>query len=236
MWVALAGLVLLASGCATAPVSAPQAAFEAEGAHTIVHGKGTDEIARLLARMESSDLRVGRSSKPAPTGLDQRDTARSDFVSQAMAHLGTRYRYGGDSPEDGFDCSGLIWFTARESLGLQLPRNAAAQAKEGVQVARADLKRGDLVFFNTQGRRYSHVGIYLGNDRFLHAPSSGGKVRVDQMSASYWKARYNGARRLAALSGAGQPLAQAPASTVKAATRVAANNRATTSRQRTARR
>lgn len=118
------------------------------------------------------------------------------MVSEALNYLGIRYRFGGSSPDTGFDCSGLVTYSAERSLGLKLPRNAAEMAQQGVSVNKNELKAGDLVFFNTMGRRYSHVGIYLGDDRFVHSPSSGGVVRVENMTMAYWTKRYNGARRL----------------------------------------
>ena len=118
------------------------------------------------------------------------------MVSEALNYLGIRYRFGGNSPDTGFDCSGLVAYTAERSLGLKLPRNAAEIAQQGISVAKNELKAGDLVFFNTLGRRYSHVGIYLGDDRFVHSPSAGGVVRVENMTMAYWSKRYNGARRL----------------------------------------
>ncbi len=118
------------------------------------------------------------------------------MVSEALNHLGIRYRFGGSTPETGFDCSGLVAYSAERGLGLKLPRNAAEIAQQGVSVAKNELQVGDLVFFNTMGRRYSHVGIYLGDDRFMHSPSAGGVVRVESMTMAYWSKRYNGARRL----------------------------------------
>lgn len=122
--------------------------------------------------------------------------AQNPLTRQALQHLGINYRYGGDSPREGFDCSGLIVFSAQESLGLKLPRRSADMARVGLKVKKEDLMVGDLVFFNTRGPRYSHVGIYLGNELFVHAPSSGGSVRVENMTKRYWAKRYNGARRL----------------------------------------
>ena len=84
-----------------------------------------------------------------------------------------------------------VTYTAERSLGLKLPRNAAEIAQQGISVAKNELKAGDLVFFNTLGRRYSHVGIYLGDDRFVHSPSAGGVVRVENMTMAYWSKRYN---------------------------------------------
>ena len=118
------------------------------------------------------------------------------MTRQALQLLGINYRYGGTSPDKGFDCSGLVHYTAQASLGLKLPRRSADIARVGAQIKQSDLVVGDLVFFNTLGRRYSHVGIYIGSGHFVHAPASGGKVRVETMTAGYWKTRYNGARRI----------------------------------------
>lgn len=115
---------------------------------------------------------------------------------QALQQLGVRYRYGGTSPSNGFDCSGLVHFTAKESLGLKLPRRSADIAGAGKGVKRQELVAGDLVFFNTLGARFSHVGIYLGGDLFVHAPSSGGVVRVENMKTPYWNQRFTAARRI----------------------------------------
>ncbi|TAL81246.1 MAG: NlpC/P60 family protein [Candidimonas sp.] len=120
------------------------------------------------------------------------------LASTALRFLGIRYRYGGIAPKSGFDCSGLVAYAAEKSLGLKLPHRAAEMAHEGKSVPRDSLKKGDLVFFNTRGRRYSHVGIYLGDHKFVHAPRKGQVVRVESMDEAYWKKRYNGARRLAA--------------------------------------
>ncbi|TAK67156.1 MAG: peptidoglycan endopeptidase [Betaproteobacteria bacterium] len=120
----------------------------------------------------------------------------SSIALQALAHLGTPYRVGGLSPQTGFDCSGLVAYVYREGAGLALPRNTFDLAVLGQAVERAALRPGDLVFYNTQRREYSHVGIYLGEDRFIHAPASGGEVRVESLRADYWMRRYNGARRV----------------------------------------
>lgn len=119
------------------------------------------------------------------------------LASTALSVLGIKYRYGGEAPNTGFDCSGLVIYAAEKSLGLKLPRRSAEIAREGTSVKRDELKRGDLVFFNTRGHRYSHVGIYLGDRKFVHAPRKGSVVRIEDMDIAYWKKRYNGARRLA---------------------------------------
>jgi len=123
-------------------------------------------------------------------------TPIAPLVAAALEHLGVRYRWGGNSPKSGFDCSGLVVYAARESLGLQLPRTAATQARTGMAVKKSELQAGDLVFFNTRGARYSHVGIYAGDGKFIHAPRTGAVVRVESMRSSYWSQRYTGARRL----------------------------------------
>lgn len=147
--------------------------------------------------------------------------ARSDkpLAQTALNFLGIKYRFGGDTPNEGFDCSGLVAYVAEKSLGLKLPRRSAELAHEGLTVDRDELKKGDLVFFNTRRSRNSHVGIYLGNHEFVHAPSTGSVVRIDSMDASYWKKRYNGARRLAANTAK----AAAPADEIDTTVMTAAN-------------
>jgi cell wall-associated NlpC family hydrolase len=121
----------------------------------------------------------------------------SDLVISSMGYLGVPYRFGGNSQETGFDCSGFTSHVYQHVLGIKLPRRASEQAQmSGMQnVDVADLKPGDLVFFNTLRRAFSHVGIYIGNNRFIHAPRSGTVVRIEDMGLSYWQQRFNGARR-----------------------------------------
>ena len=137
-------------------------------------------------------------SEPAPAAAPviRATDAASSVALQALAHLGTPYRPGGLSPQTGFDCSGLVAYVYREGAGVSLPRNTFELSHLGQAVERSALRPGDLVFYNTQRREYSHVGIYLGEDRFIHAPSSGGDVRVESLRADYWVRRYNGARRV----------------------------------------
>jgi cell wall-associated NlpC family hydrolase len=130
-----------------------------------------------------------------PVVINASDRA-SGVAMQALSHLGTPYRVGGLSPQTGFDCSGLVAYAYREGAGLVLPRNTFDLSHLGEPVERSALRPGDLVFYNTQRREYSHVGIYLGEDRFIHAPSNGGEVRVESLRADYWVRRYNGARRV----------------------------------------
>lgn len=120
------------------------------------------------------------------------------LIDHGMGYLGIRYRRGGSSPATGLDCSGLVQNVFSKSIGLTLPRRADEMARLGQKVDKKSLMPGDLVFFNTMRRANSHVGIYVGEGRFLHAPSSGGVVRIDDMGQKYWRARFNGARRLLA--------------------------------------
>ena len=121
----------------------------------------------------------------------------SDMVLTAMNFLGVPYRRGGNDADSGFDCSGFTRHIFESSLGLVLPRRAdeQARAKGLLTVKRDDLKPGDLVFFNTLRRTFSHVGIYVGEGKFIHAPRSGSQVRIEDMRESYWAKRFTGARR-----------------------------------------
>ncbi|WP_434634487.1 C40 family peptidase [Chromobacterium sp. CV08] len=124
------------------------------------------------------------------------EDAVGDLLLQAMSLLGVAYRFGGNTPDDGLDCSGFIRYVFQKSLRVNLPRTAAEMARVGKSVGRGELMPGDLVFFNTLGRNYSHVGIYMGNNKFIHAPRTGKNIEVANLSQSYWVARYNGARRV----------------------------------------
>lgn len=127
-----------------------------------------------------------------------RDLA-GDLVLTAMNFLDVRYRRGGNSADEGFDCSGFTRHVVASVLGLQLPRRSAEQAQQAglPTVDRQALQPGDLVFFNTLKRAFSHVGIYIGDGRFIHSPRSGQAVRVEEMDSPYWARRFNGARRVA---------------------------------------
>lgn len=119
-----------------------------------------------------------------------------NISSYARSLLGIHYRYGGNSPDTGFDCSGFVSHVFRHTLGIRLPRSSYAMSRTGQAVSSGELRIGDLVFFDTLHSRFSHVGIYLGDDRFIHAPSSGGSVRTENMRDAYWKKHYDGARRI----------------------------------------
>lgn len=122
--------------------------------------------------------------------------ARADVVLQAVSLLGTPYRFGGASPEAGFDCSGLVRHVFASVLGRDLPRRSEEISSVGQPVSRGDLQPGDLVFFHTLKRAFSHVAIYIGEGRFVHAPAKSGRVRIEVLDDQYWAARFSGARRV----------------------------------------
>ena len=134
---------------------------------------------------------------PAPAPLPAAGAAEEVLLT-AIGLVGTPYVYGGNTPESGFDCSGLIGYVYRGAAGVALPRTTVEMsAMSGRPVARDALQAGDLVFFATNGgRRVSHAAIYVGDQRFVHAPSSGGTVRLDSLTNSYWQGTYLGAKRV----------------------------------------
>jgi cell wall-associated NlpC family hydrolase len=126
---------------------------------------------------------------------DWSDRAR-EVLMNALSLTGTQYKYGGNSPETGFDCSGFVRYVFKQAVSMTLPHSALAISQVGKTVSKNELQPGDLVFFNTLRKTFSHVGIYLGNNRFIHSPSKGGKVRVDSMQDGYWSKNFNGAQRI----------------------------------------
>jgi cell wall-associated NlpC family hydrolase len=119
-----------------------------------------------------------------------------DVVVGALNMIGVRYRWGGNTPDSGLDCSGFVRYVFQDTLGMTLPRRAEEMSRVGEKVRVSDLKPGDLVFFNTMRRSFSHVGIYIGDNKFVHSPSTGSTIRVDDMDSGYWEQRFQGARRI----------------------------------------
>ena len=119
-----------------------------------------------------------------------------DVVVGALNMIGVRYRWGGNSPDSGLDCSGFVRYVFQDTLGMSLPRRAEEMSRVGEKVSMSNLKPGDLVFFNTMRRTFSHVGIYIGDNKFVHSPSTGSTIRVDDLDNGYWEKRFTGARRL----------------------------------------
>ena len=136
----------------------------------------------------------------APAGAQASPETTKDYrmaaALQALFAVGVRYHYGGNSPDTGFDCSGLVAHVFDRAWGVALPRSAEEQRNVGRAVKRAELQPGDLVFYNTRNRPFSHVGIYLGDGNFVHAPRPGQRVRIESIDTPYWRARFSGARRL----------------------------------------
>ena len=155
---------------------------------------GADPVSRFLS--ERGLLNAVEGSRSARILDSVRDTA-SDLVLSAMNFLGVRYARGGTSVENGFDCSGFTRHIFELSVGLVLPHRADEQARAAnlLPIRQDELKPGDLVFFNTMKRTFSHVGIYVGEGKFIHAPRSGSAVRVEDMREAYWAKRFTGARR-----------------------------------------
>ncbi len=131
-----------------------------------------------------------------PSFFERYTNSAQDLVLKGLELVGINYRRGGTNPDSGLDCSGFVQVVFRDSIGKLLPRTAKEQSEVGNVVDKDELKPGHLVFFNTMRRAFSHVGIYLGDNRFMHSPRTGAEVRVEDMSQSYWVKRYNGARRI----------------------------------------
>jgi cell wall-associated NlpC family hydrolase len=162
-------------------------------------------FALILAACASVPQDTGRGAGPEVRGLGEDESgvananpaAANDVLFQAISLVGTPYRYGGNSPESGFDCSGLITYVFLHSAGLKLPRSTAELIDINAPTIDKDrLFPGDLVYFNTLGGRVSHIGIYVGERRFVHAPSSGGTVRMDNLDTPYWQKHYVEAKRI----------------------------------------
>lgn len=157
----------------------------------------SDAVAQFLAERGIVDTAIKQGEFEDKGFVQQVRSRASDLVVTSMNFLGVPYRRGGNSEEAGFDCSGFTRRIFEMSLGKVLPRRADEQAKDAdlIAVKRDDLRPGDLVFFNTLRRTFSHVGIYAGDGKFIHAPRAGSSVRVDDIGSSYWSKRFTGARR-----------------------------------------
>ncbi len=153
-----------------------------------VHAK--NQTAAAAAPSEPTASRANAVASSAIAGAQR-------LASFALSLLGVDYKWGGTRPETGLDCSGLVQYVFQEVTGVTLPRTAQQMSRVGERVAVAELKPGDLVFFNTRRFAFSHVGIYLGDNRFIHAPARGHEVQIAEFDTRYWKKRFNGARRLA---------------------------------------
>lgn len=168
---------------------------------------------------ETPDPIASFAKPPSPSLVQQLRDGASDMVLTAMNFLGVPYKRGGNSEETGFDCSGFTRYIFEKSIGLILPRRADDQAHVSslITINREELKPGDLVFFNTLRRTFSHVGIYIGDGKFIHSPRTGSEVRVEDMRMSYWNKRFTGARRAPQISSSTNTTSPSPASMLPAA-------------------
>lgn len=137
-----------------------------------------------------------RKEEPQQSFLERYTNVAQDVILQGLKLVGVRYRFGGNDEDSGLDCSGFVRLVFKDTIGTSLPRTAREMSEMGQKIDTSQLKPGDLVFFNTMRRAFSHVGIYLGDNHFLHAPRTGAEVRIENMDSSYWMNRYNGARRI----------------------------------------
>ena len=179
---------LLLLVCATTAQAAPQTA-NSDDMDRLLADKG------LLTRLENVSHQVADKAHSVAGQA-------SELVVNAMGFLGVPYKRGGNSAETGFDCSGFVRAMYEQTVGLLLPRRADQQAAATQVIDKKELQPGDLVFFNTMRRNFSHVGIYVGDGKFIHSPRSGSEVRVEDMGVAYWKRRFNGARRVTSTEGA----------------------------------
>ncbi len=157
-------------------------------AHAAPAESPDDNMAQFLAER-------GLLQRIGDAGL-RLEARAADLVVNAMGFLGVPYKRGGTNAETGFDCSGFVRAMYEQTVGLVLPRTADQQAASTEKINRSELRPGDLVFFNTLRRAFSHVGIYVGNGKFIHSPRAGAEVRVEDMGVSYWSKRFDGARRV----------------------------------------
>lgn len=155
-------------------------------------------LAMLLSPVTAlADDTVQLAVRPqAFENISNDDNALNDLAFYALSLSGTPYKFSGNSPDTGFDCSGFVGHVFNHSLGINLPRSTDEIWQIGQEISKDQLQPGDLVFYNTLKSAFSHVGIYLGDDRFVHSPSNGGSIRVDNMRENYWQRHYNGARRI----------------------------------------
>ena len=182
----LLGLLLLA---ATAAAQAAPASAEEDVGRFMAEKSEK----RLVDRLEEVRSIMGERMQDGAARVKSRT---SELVVTAMGFLGVPYRRGGNSVETGFDCSGFVKAMYEQALGLMLPRRANEQAAATQKIDKQDLQPGDLVFFNTLRRTFSHVGIYVGDNKFIHSPKPGAQVRVEDMGVPYWATRFDGARRV----------------------------------------
>ncbi|KPC55116.1 C40 family peptidase [Amantichitinum ursilacus] len=162
--------------------------------------KGSAESAQEAIGNTNSNT-GGNTAANDPANPANPNAPAQNLLLQAMSLIGVKYKWGGKTPEQGLDCSGFVRYVFQNALNIALPHNALAMSQSGRDVDKTELKPGDLVFFNTLRRRFSHVGIYLGDNRFIHSPRTGRDIEVANMQQSYWTSRFDGARRIEGVAG-----------------------------------
>jgi cell wall-associated NlpC family hydrolase len=155
----------------------------------------------LLNNSESQATANNQNEQSAQDGANKSSSWSStaqEIILHAISQTGVKYKYGGIAPDSGFDCSGFVRYVFQQAANLTLPHGARAISQVGTKVSKDELQPGDLVFFNTLRSVTSHVGIYVGNNRFIHSPSAGGTISVTDMNDAYWSKRFTGARHIEA--------------------------------------
>lgn len=177
------------------PLSAAPTRFSARQLAAVVALAAVTVVSQSALADERKD--IGVLERPLLQDISNKaGDAIAAVTTHALSLIGVRYKFGGEDPARGLDCSGLIRHVFQQATGISLPRSAREQAKVGDAVAMSELQPGDLVFFNTRRFQFSHVGIYLGNNEFIHAPSRGRAVEVVRLDQAYWQRAFNGARRI----------------------------------------
>ena len=176
---------------ATSGAFADEVSSSNQNASNGIFSSSSKSIVHSSRRLGAAPIRGG-----AKSFLSGMASKAGDVVVGALNMIGVRYRWGGNTPDSGLDCSGFVRYVFQDTLGMTLPRRAEEMSRVGEKVRVSELKPGDLVFFNTMRRSFSHVGIYIGDNKFVHSPSTGSTIRVDDMENGYWEKRFTGARRI----------------------------------------
>ena len=183
------------------PPSAPRQSYDEDGMQALVKQQSETERRQEAKappapspKVEFSEPASSQSSSKRTAALSRREA--DELIGNAMGLLGVSYRFGGTSVSSGFDCSGFMQHIFRKTMQINLPRTSAEQAKMGVAVSRSELQPGDMVFFSTSRGRISHVGLYIGNNRFIHAPRTGKSIEITSLGNKYWNSKYVTARRV----------------------------------------
>ncbi len=197
-----AGFFIAAMGSASAEIVTPPEpgacvanALQDYFGTSIVEAVDALRAAKIEVAGSEADSNDTDSADAVASNAVEVSDPRQDLSDFAMQFVDVRYRRGGHAPSTGFDCSGFVHYVFAQVLGIDLPQNSMGQYQVGKQIARTDMMTGDLVFFKTHGKHISHVGIYLGEGRFIHSPTTGERVRVDNLASQYWARRFAGARR-----------------------------------------